>query len=88
MVAGEFKSVAEAERAAGLKPPKTNTRTAAVLELLNVLKPEELANLKSQSVISSLAHGGHRLLPRAFTEHGAVIGGGLHRSSIAPVPWE
>ena len=52
------------------------------------LKPEELANLKSQSVISRLAHGGHRLLPRAFTEHGAVIGGGLHRSSIAPVPWE
>ncbi len=37
------------------------------------LKPEELANLKSQSVISSLAHGGRRFLPWAFTEHGAIM---------------
>ena len=51
------------------------------------LKPEELANLKSQSVISSLAHGGRRFLPWAFTEHGAVIGGGQHRSSTAPARW-
>lgn len=51
------------------------------------LKPEELANLKSQSVISSLAHGGRRFLPWAFTEHGAVIGGGQHRSSTVPARW-
>ena len=52
------------------------------------LSPLEFANLKSQFVTSSWEHGGRRKLPWAFTEHGAVIGGGPPRSSIAPVPWK
>jgi hypothetical protein len=35
------------------------------------LTPEEFANLKSQFAISSW--GGRRKLPRAFTEHGAIM---------------
>ena len=52
------------------------------------LSPEETARLKSQSVTSNPGRGGRRIRPWAFTEHGAVIGGGQHRSSIAPVPWK
>ncbi len=37
------------------------------------LSPDELANLRSQSVTSSLEHGGRRYLPWAFTEHGAIM---------------
>ena len=37
------------------------------------LTDEEVANLKSQIVISSLGHGGRRTLPFAFTEHGALM---------------
>jgi hypothetical protein len=37
------------------------------------LVPQELANLRSQSVTSSSTHGGHRYLPYAFTEHGAIM---------------
>lgn len=33
---------------------------------------EELAHLRSQIATSSLGHGGHRYLPFAFTEHGAL----------------
>ncbi len=51
------------------------------------LSPEETARLKSQSVTSNPGRGGRRKRPWAFTEHGAVIGGGQHRSSIAPAPW-
>ena len=34
------------------------------------LSPEEVANLRSQTGISSSGHGGRRYLPYAFTEHG------------------
>jgi hypothetical protein len=40
------------------------------------LTEHEVANLKSQSAISSLkrrSHGGRRKLPRVFTEHGAIM---------------
>ena len=37
------------------------------------LMPDEWNNLMSQSATSSLGHGGRRKLPRAFTEHGAVM---------------
>ena|SRR5271165_6620407 len=42
---------------------------------------EEVANLKSQIVTSSLGYGGRRKLPFAFTEHGALM---VHP---AAVPW-
>jgi hypothetical protein len=37
------------------------------------LPPEEIANLKSQSVTSSSGHGGRRKPPWVFTEHGALM---------------
>ena len=37
------------------------------------LTDEEVANLKSQFVTSSLGHGGRRKLPFAYTEHGALM---------------
>lgn len=37
------------------------------------LNDEEIADLKSQSVTSSSAHGGRRKLPWAYTEHGAIM---------------
>jgi phage regulator Rha-like protein len=37
------------------------------------LTKEELENLKSQFVTSSLKHGGRRKLPMVFTEHGVLM---------------
>lgn len=37
------------------------------------LTTKENENLRSQIVISRLRHGGARYLPRAFTEHGAIM---------------
>ena len=37
------------------------------------LTPQEFADLKSQFATSSLAHGGRRKLPWAFTEHGIAM---------------
>ena len=37
------------------------------------LSRQDLAILRSQSVISSSAHGGRRSVPYAFTEHGALM---------------
>ena len=37
------------------------------------LKREELAALRSQSVTSKIGRGGRRYVPRAFTEHGAIM---------------
>lgn len=37
------------------------------------LNAEEIADLKSQSVTSSSAHGGRRKLPWVYTEHGAIM---------------
>jgi hypothetical protein len=37
------------------------------------LTPEEIGNLKSQSVTSSSGHGGRRKPPWVFSEHGAVM---------------
>ena len=50
------------------------------------LTNEEVANLKSHSVTSSLGHGGRRKLPFAFTEHGALnvaYGAGGASSQVA-----
>jgi hypothetical protein len=44
---------------------------------------EEVANLISQSAISSLAHGGRRKLPTVFTEHGALMAANILRSKKA-----
>jgi hypothetical protein len=43
---------------------------------------KELVNLKSQFATSSL-HGGKRKLPRAFTEHGAIMAATLLNSPVA-----
>jgi hypothetical protein len=40
------------------------------LDFMFQLTPEEVANLRSQTGISSSGHGGRRYLPYAFTEHG------------------
>lgn len=45
------------------------------------LSYQELANLRSQSVISSW--GGRRYMPRAFTEHGAVMAATVLKSPRA-----
>jgi hypothetical protein len=47
------------------------------------LTDEEVANLKSQFVTSSLGHGGRRKLPFAFTEHGALMAATVVNSSRA-----
>ena len=43
------------------------------LEFVFQLAPEELALLRSQTVISKAGRGGRRYLPYAFTEHGALM---------------
>jgi hypothetical protein len=40
------------------------------LDFMFQFTPEEVANLRSQTGISSSGHGGRRYLPYAFTEHG------------------
>ncbi len=47
-----------------------------------VLENKELANLRSQIATSSL-HGGHRYLPTAFTEHGALMLASVLNSPVA-----
>lgn len=44
---------------------------------------QALAHLISQNAISSSRHGGVRKLPRAFTEHGAVMAANILRSPRA-----
>ena len=46
------------------------------------LSSDELANLRSQIVTSSL-HGGQRYLPYAFTEHGAIMAANVLNSPEA-----
>src|SRR5262245_65114027 len=47
------------------------------------LTPQEVANLKSQFVTSSLGHGGRRKPPRVFTEQGVAMLSSVLRSPIA-----
>ncbi|KKT34749.1 MAG: hypothetical protein UW22_C0066G0004 [Candidatus Gottesmanbacteria bacterium GW2011_GWB1_44_11c] len=48
------------------------------------LTPEEIANLKSQIVISSSKHGGRRRSrPHAFTEHGVLMAANVLKSKLA-----
>lgn len=47
------------------------------------LTREEVANLKSQIVISSSGHGGARKPPTAFTEHGCLMAATVLRSEKA-----
>ena len=42
-------------------------------DFLFTLSRAEYQNLRSQNATSSSAHGGRRYLPKAFTEHGAVM---------------
>src|ERR1700758_5295467 len=42
-------------------------------EFLFTVTAAEYRNLRSQNVISSSTHGGRRYLPKAFTEHGAIM---------------
>jgi hypothetical protein len=44
---------------------------------------EEVTNLKSQFVTSSLGHGGRRKLPYAFTDHGALMAANVLNSPHA-----
>jgi hypothetical protein len=46
------------------------------------LNNQELANLRSQIATSSL-HGGHRYLPTAFSEHGALMLASVLNSPVA-----
>ncbi len=48
-----------------------------------LLTHEEVTNLKSQNVISSLSHGGARKPPTAFTEHGCLMAATVLRSEKA-----
>lgn len=50
----------------------TRNRSRFPADFAFTLNARELANLKSQSVTSSL-HGGRRKPPRAFTEHGVAM---------------
>lgn len=47
------------------------------------LTPREVANLRSQNVMSSSGHGGRRTLPYAFTEHGAIMAASVLNSERA-----
>lgn len=47
------------------------------------LSTDEWTNLRSQSVISSLAHGGRRFAPRAFTQEGVAMLSSVLRSQRA-----
>jgi ORF6N domain-containing protein len=47
------------------------------------LTAQEVTNLKSQFVTSSLGHGGRRKLPRAYTEHGIAMLSSVLRSPTA-----
>lgn len=47
------------------------------------LTTDESVGLKSQSVTSSLGHGGRRNLPWAFTEHGAIMAASVLNSPRA-----
>jgi hypothetical protein len=47
------------------------------------LSAEEVANLRSQNVISSSSHGGRRYLPNAFTEHGVIMAASVLNSERA-----
>jgi hypothetical protein len=46
------------------------------------LRPQELANLRSQNATSS-SHGGRRTMPWVFTEHGAVMLASVLNSAVA-----
>ena len=48
-----------------------------------VLSWQEFTDLKSQNVISSLGHGGRRIPPRVFTEHGVAMLSSVLRSPTA-----
>jgi hypothetical protein len=48
-----------------------------------VLTRQELTILRSQTAISSSGHGGRRSLPRAFTEHGAIMAANVLKSRRA-----
>lgn len=52
-------------------------------DFLFSLTRAEYKNLRSQNVISSLAHGGRRYLPHAFTEHGAIMAASVLNSKRA-----
>jgi hypothetical protein len=52
-------------------------------DFLFQLSRAEYENLRSQIVTSSSGHGGRRYLPRAFTEHGAVMAANVLNSARA-----
>ena len=52
-------------------------------EFVFQLAPEELALLRSQTVISKAGRGGRRYLPYAFTEHGALMAATVLNSAQA-----
>jgi hypothetical protein len=52
-------------------------------EFVFQLAPEEVALLRSQTVISKAGRGGRRYLPYAFTEHGALMAATLLNSAQA-----
>jgi phage regulator Rha-like protein len=52
-------------------------------DFLFQLSRSEHENLRSQIVTSSSGHGGRRYLPRAFTEHGAVMAANVLNSERA-----
>ena len=48
-----------------------------------IITREELVNLRSQIATSSWGHGGGRVMPRVFTEHGALMAANILRSEQA-----
>ena len=53
------------------------------LDFMFQLTTDEVAHLKSQTGISSAAHGGRRYSPYAFTEHGVAMLSAVLRSQRA-----
>lgn len=52
-------------------------------DFLFAITAAEYTNLRSQNVISSSNHGGRRHLPKAFTEHGAIMAASVLNSKRA-----
>ncbi|MGD1086699.1 MAG: ORF6N domain-containing protein, partial [Verrucomicrobiota bacterium] len=52
------------------------------LDFAFLLKPQEVASLRSQ-IATSKGRGGRRYVPRAFTEHGAIMAANVRNSPRA-----
>jgi hypothetical protein len=80
-VSARTKVLAPARVESSIRPVRGRERCPE--DFLFRLTTDESADLKSQSVTSSSAHGGRRKLPWAFTEHGAIMAASVLNSPRA-----